>query len=120
MHFDVLVGGLVAVDHDLVTGLPLRHALADPPDDPGSVGPALPLPPPPAPPQNAPGAGGPADVVAPIGVIAVAEHGNWLPERRPDVVEVDSGRHHSDDHLEGAGLGELDLLELKGVLGLAL
>ena len=100
VHLDVLVGGLVAVDHDLVAGLPAGDALADLPDDPGGVG--------------------AADVVAVLGVVAVAEDRDRLAERRPDVVEVDAGRHHADDHLEGAGLGNLDLLELEGVVGLAL
>ena len=54
------------------------------------------------------------------GMVAVAEHGDGLAERRPDVVEVDARGHHPHDHLEGAGLRHLDLLELEGVLGLAL
>src|SRR5205807_10401720 len=37
----------------------------------------------------------------------------------PDVVVVDACRHHADDHLERAGLGDLDLLDLERVLGLA-
>ena len=82
VDLDVLVGGLVAVDHDLVAGLPAGHALADLPDDPGGVG--------------------AADVVAVLGVVAVAEDRDRLAERRPDVVEVDPGGHHPDDHLEGA------------------
>ena len=100
VHLDVLVGGLVAVDDDLVAGLPAGDALADLPDDPGGVG--------------------AADVVAVLGVVAVAEDRDRLAERRPDVVEVDAGRHHPDDHLEGARLGDLDLLELEGVGRLAL
>ena len=88
------------MDHDLVAGLPVRDALADLPDDAGGVG--------------------AADVVAVLGVVAVAEDRDRLAERRPDVVEVDAGGHHADDHLEGAGLRDLDLLDLEGVLGLAL
>ena len=100
VDLDVLVGGLVAVDHDLVAGLPAGDALADLPDDPRGVR--------------------AADVVAVLGVVAVAEHRDRLAERRPDVVEVDPGGHHPDDHLERAGLGHLDLLDLERVLGLAL
>jgi hypothetical protein len=100
VDLDVLVGGLVAVDHHLVAWLPLRHPLADLPDDPAGIG--------------------AADVVAPLRVVAVVEHRHRLPERRPDVVEVDPGRHHPHDHLKGARLGHLDLLDLEGVLGLAL
>ena len=59
-------------------------------------------------------------MVAVLGVIAVAEHRDGLAERRPDVVEVDPCGHHADDHLEGAGLRDLDLLDLEGVLRLAL
>ena len=94
----VLVGGLVAVDDDLVAGLPARHAGADLPDDAGGVR--------------------AADVVVLVGV--VAEHRHGLAERGPDVVEVHPGRHDADDDLEGAGLGDLDLLDLEGVEGLAL
>ena len=54
------------------------------------------------------------------GMVAVAEHRDGLAERRPDVVEVDARGHHAHDHLEGAGLRHLDLLELEGVLRLAL
>ena len=57
------------MDHDLVAGLPLGDALADLPDDAGGVG--------------------AADVMAPLGVVAVVEHRDGLAERRPDVVEVD-------------------------------
>ena len=70
--------------------------------------------------QTMPGGVGAADVVALLGVVAVAEHRDGLAERRPDVVEVHAGGHHADDHLEGAGLGDLDLLELEGVDRLAL
>ena len=92
VDLDVLVGGLVAVDDDLVAGLPARDALADLPDDAGGVR--------------------AADVVV---LLAVAEDGDRLAERRPDVVEVDPGRHDADDHLEGAGLGYRHLLELEGL-----
>ena len=51
----VLVGGLVAVDHDLVAGLPAGHALADLPDDSRGVG--------------------AADVVVLVGVIAEHRYG---------------------------------------------
>ena len=85
VDLDVLVGGLVAVEDDLVAGLPLGDALADLPDDPRGIG--------------------TADVVTVLLMVAVAEDGDRLAERRPDVVEVDPGRHHPDDHLEGAGLG---------------
>ena len=88
------------MDHDLVAGLPVGDARADLPDDPGGVG--------------------AADVVAVLGVVAVAEHGDGLAERRPDVVEVHAGGHHAHDHLERLRLGNLDLLDLEGVLGLAL
>src|SRR3954451_16304275 len=56
----------------------------------------------------------------PLGMVAVPEDRDRLAERRPDVVEVDPRGHHAHDHLECAGLGQLDLLELEGVLGLAL
>ena len=59
-------------------------------------------------------------MVAVLGVVAVAEDGDRPPERRPDVVEVDPGGHHPHDHLEGAGLGHLDLLEPEGVRRLPL
>ena len=59
-------------------------------------------------------------MVAVLGVVAVAEDRDRLAERGPDVVEVDPRGHHADDHLEGARLGHLDLLDLEGVLGLAL
>ena len=88
------------MDDDLVAGLPVGDAGADLPDDAGRVG--------------------AADVVAVLGVVAVAEDRDRLAERRPDVVEVDPRGHHADDHLEGAGLGDLDLLDLEGVLRLAL
>ena len=94
----VLVGGLVAVDDDLVAELPARHARADLPHDAGGVR--------------------AADVVVLVGV--VAEDRDRLAERRPHVVEVHAGGHHAHDHLERAGLGNLDLLDLEGVDGLAL
>ncbi len=81
------------MDHDLVAGLPAGHARADLPDHPRGVG--------------------AADVVVLLGV--VAEHGDGLAERGPDVVEVHPGGHHAHDHLERAGLGDLDLLDLEGV-----
>ena len=93
----VLVGGLVAVDDDLVAGLPARDALADLPDDAGGVG--------------------AADVVI---LVVVAEDRDGLAERRPDVVEVHARRHHADGDLEGAGLRDLHLLELEGLERLAL
>jgi hypothetical protein len=72
-------------------------------------------------PDHAGGVGA-ADVVAELGVIAVAEDAHRLAERGPDVVEVDPGGHHSDDHLECAGLGDLHLLGLErgGRLALAI
>ena len=88
------------MDDDLVAGLPARDAGADLPDDAGGVG--------------------AADVVAVLGVVAVAHDRHGLAERRPDVVVVHARGHHPDDHLEGGGLGDLDLLELEGVLRLAL
>ena len=100
VHLGVLVGGDVAVDHDLVAGLPARDALADLPDHARGVR--------------------AADVVAVLGVVAVAPDPDRLAERRPDVVVVHAGRHHAHDHLERARLGDLDLLELEGVLRLAL
>ena len=88
------------MDHDLVAGLPLRHARADLPHDPGGVG--------------------AADVVPALLVVAVTEDRHRLAEGRPHVVVVDPGRHHAHDHLERAGLGHLDLLELESVHRLAL
>ena len=93
----ILVGGLVAVDDDLVAGLPAGDALADLPDDAGGVG--------------------AADVVV---LVVVAEYGHGLAERGPDVVEVHAGRHHAHGDLEGAGLRHLHLLELEGLERLAL
>ena len=86
------------MDHDLVAGLPLRDAGAGLPDDPGSVG--------------------ATDVVVLLGV--VAEHRDRHAARGPDVVEVDARRHHAHDHLERPRLRDLDLLDLEGVLRLAL
>lgn len=60
MNFDVFVGGLVAVDDDFVAGLPPGDAVTDLPDDVRAVG--------------------PADVVADLGLVAVAEYGNGLLE----------------------------------------
>ncbi len=88
------------MDHDLVARLPPRDPWADLPDDPRRVG--------------------AADVVAPLGVVAVVEDRDRLAEGRPDVVEVDAGGHDAHDHLERARLGKLDLLDLEGVLRLAL
>ncbi len=96
----ILVGGLVAVDDDLVAGLPAGDALADLPHDARRVR--------------------AADVMAPLGMIAVAPHADRLAQRRPHVVEVHAGRHHAHDHLERAGLGYLDLLQLERVYRLAL
>ena len=45
----------------------------------------------------------------------VAEDRHGLAHRGPDVVVVDARRHHADDHLEGARLRDLDLLDLEGV-----
>ena len=87
------------MDDDLVAGLPVRDARADLPDDAGGIR--------------------AADVVAVLGVVAVAEDGDRLAERCPDVVEVDAGGHDADDHLERCGLRDLDLLDLECVLGLA-
>src|SRR4051794_41510901 len=100
MNLGILVGGLVAVDDDLVARLPARHAWADLPDDPGGIR--------------------AADVVAEFRMVAVAPDPDGLAERRPDVVVVHAGGHHAHDHLERARLGHLDLLELEGVLRLAL
>ena len=85
---------------DLVARLPARHAGADLPHDPRSVR--------------------AADVVSVLRVVAVAPHADRLAERRPHVVVVDAGRHHAHDHLERARLGDLDLLDLEGVLRFAL
>ena len=85
---------------DLVAGLPAGHARADLPHDPRGVR--------------------AADVVAVLGVVAVLHHRHRLAERRPHVVVVHAGRHHPDDDLEGARLGDFDLLDLKGVLRFAL
>ena len=49
----------------------------------------------------------------------VAEHGDRLAERRPDVVEVHAGRHHPDDHLKGVRLRNLDLLKADRINRLA-
>jgi hypothetical protein len=57
-------------------------------------------------------------VVVLVGV--VAEDGDRLAERGPDVVEVHAGGHHAHDDLERAGLRDLDLLDLEGVQRLAL
>src|SRR4051812_43595174 len=95
----VLVRGHVAVEDDLVAGLPAGYAGAHLPDDPGSVR--------------------AADVVPVLGVVAVAHDRDRLAERGPDVVVVHAGRHHAHDDLERARLGHLDLLELEGVLRLA-
>jgi len=86
------------VHHHLVAGLPPRHAGADLPHDPGGVG--------------------AADVVVLLGVVAEYRHG--LAQRGPHVVVVDARRHHAHDHLEGAGLRDLDLLHLERVAGLTL
>ena len=88
------------MDHDLVAGLPARHALADLPHDARRVR--------------------AADVVAVLGVVAVAPHAHRLAERRPHVVVVHARGHHAHDDLEGARLGHLDLLDLEGVARLAL
>jgi hypothetical protein len=88
------------VDDHLVADLPARDALTHLPDDARGVG--------------------PADVVAVFRVVAIAEDGDRLAEGRPYVVEVHAGRHHPDGDLEGAGLGNLDLLQLEGVGWLAL
>src|SRR6185436_2112434 len=88
----VLVRGLVAVDDDLVAGLPGGDAGTDPLDDAGGVR--------------------AADVVV-LGV--VAEHAHRHAERGPDVVVVHARGHHSDDDLHGARLGHLHLLDLEGV-----
>ncbi len=84
---------------DLVAGLPAGDAGADLPDDARGVG--------------------AADVVAELGVVAVAHHRHRLAERGPHVVVVDARGHHAHDHLERARLGHLDLLDLEGVLGFA-
>ena len=63
VHLGVLVGGDVAVDHDLVAGLPARDALADLPDDAGGVG--------------------AADVVPVLGVVAVAPDRDRLARAPP-------------------------------------
>jgi hypothetical protein len=88
------------MDHDLIPGLPPRDARAHRPDDAGGVR--------------------AADVMAPLRMVAIVEHGDGLSERCPDVVEVHPRGHDANDHLEGTGLGQLDLLELERVLGLAL
>src|SRR5205807_7261157 len=85
---------------DLVARLPAGHALADLPHDAGRIR--------------------AADVVSPLGMVAVGEHRDWLALRRPHVVVVHAGGHHSNDHLERAGLRNLDLLELESVKWLAL
>ena len=67
--------------------------------------------------QTMPGGVGAADVVV---LVVVAEDGDGLAERGPDVVEVHARGHHADGDLERAGLGHLHLLELEGVERLAL
>ena len=84
---------------DLVAGLPAGDAGADLPDDARGVR--------------------AADVVAELGVVAVLHDRHRLAEGGPHVVVVDAGCHHADDHLEGARLGHLDLLDLEGVLRFA-
>ena len=96
----ILVGGLVAVHDDLIAGLPARDAGPDLPDHAGGVR--------------------AADVMTELGMVAVLHDRDGLAQRRPHVVVVDPGGHHADDHLEGGGLGDLDLLQLEGVLGLSL
>ncbi len=49
------------------------------------------------------------------GMVAIAEDRNGLAAGRPHVVVVHAGSHDAHDHLEGAGLRDLDVLELEGV-----
>ena len=91
-----LAAALVAVDHDLVAGLPAGHARADALDDARRVG------------------AGDVEVVA-----GVAEDRDGQPQRRPHAVVVDAGGHHPHQHLARARLRHLDLLELHGMLGIA-
>src|SRR5581483_4117795 len=100
MNLGILAGRLVAVDHHLVSRLPAGDSRSDLPNDPGGVG--------------------AADVMAPFRVISVGKDRHRLALGRPYVVVVDPRRHDSDDHLERARLGHLDLLELEGVQRLAL
>src|SRR5690348_3644535 len=58
--------------------------------------------------------------MTPLRVVAVAPHPDGLAQRRPHVVEVHAGGHDAHDHLERAGLGYLDLLQLERVYRLAL
>ena len=88
------------MDHDLVARLPARDPGTDLPDDAGGVR--------------------AADVVAELGMVAVAPYADRLAQSGPHVVVVHARRHHPHDYLEGAGLRHLDLLELEGVPGLAL
>ena len=88
------------MNDDFVAGLPASDTVTDLPDNARSIG--------------------TADVVAEFGVIAVTEDRDRLAEGCPDVVEIDSCRHHTDNDLEGPGFRGLDFLELEGVLRLAL
>ena len=99
VHLGILVGGLVAVHDDLVAGFqrvtpaPTFHTIPEASE----------------PPMWWPN----------CGVVAVLHHRHGLAERRPHVVVVHARGHHAHDHLEGAGLGDLDLLQLESVLRFA-
>ncbi len=90
----ILVGRLVGMDYDLVAGLPAFDTDTHLPDDPGRVR--------------------AADVVTPLGMIAIGEDRDRVGQRGPNAVEVEARSHHPHDHLERPGLGDLDLLDLVG------
>src|SRR6184192_2653133 len=71
-----LAAALVAVDDDLVAGLPARHARADALDHPRRI------------------RAGDVEVVA-----GVPEDRDREAHRRPHAVVVDARRHHPDEHL---------------------
>src|SRR5262249_30284801 len=51
--------------------------------------------------------------------LTLADHVDGRAERGPDVVVVDAGRHHVDQHLVRSDAGRRDHLALPGVVRLA-
>jgi hypothetical protein len=88
---------LIAVDDDFVADLPALDLGPHRPDDAGRVG--------------------TGDV---IGLLVDVEHGNRRPERGPDAVVVDAGRHHENEHFVRIELPGRDHLDLHGHVGRAL
>src|SRR6185312_6230814 len=91
-----LAAALVAVDDDLVPLVPPGHARADGVDDPRRVG------------------AGDVEVVA-----RVAEDRDRQAGRSPHAVVVHAGGHDPHAYLAGAGLGDVDRLELHRLHGIA-